>query len=120
VAFKGVEAWLFPPPALWHKGQHCSLDKARLIMQTDGNFVVYDENNHPRWAADTQGRGEYAYLQPDSNLVVYDAYDNPVGTTSGTWGHTYPNDYLLAVQSDGNVVIYDQGLNWIWDTKTAH
>ena len=36
----------------------CAQDagKACLIMQSDGNLVVYDERGAPRWASNTAGR----------------------------------------------------------------
>jgi hypothetical protein len=43
-----------------------------LFMQPDGNLVLYDAANHPRWATGTNGRAvSHAIMQPDGNLVVY-------------------------------------------------
>jgi hypothetical protein len=45
---------------------------SRAIMQTDGNFVVYDNNNHPLFATNTSGhQGAFMIMQDDGNLVVY-------------------------------------------------
>jgi GH25 family lysozyme M1 (1,4-beta-N-acetylmuramidase) len=42
------------------------------VMQTDGNFVVYDSIGTPLWNAGTQGHpGAFLALQSDANLVVY-------------------------------------------------
>lgn len=42
------------------------------IMQTDGNFVIYDSQNHPLWASGTNGKGGVSLiLQDDGNLVIY-------------------------------------------------
>ena len=119
LTFNGVTAWVFAPAVDWEKGWHCSIDKARLIMQTDGNFVVYDEDNRPRWAADTYGEGNYAIFQLDSNLVVYNRNNQAVGKRSNTCCHVDPY-FKLAIQSDGNVVIYDQNMIPQWATNTAH
>jgi hypothetical protein len=44
----------------------------RLVMQTDGNLVLYDGHMYPRWSTGTQGNpGAFAVLQDDANLVVY-------------------------------------------------
>lgn len=41
-------------------------------MQDDGNFVLYDQNNEPVWASNTDGfPGAYVSVQDDGNLVIY-------------------------------------------------
>ena len=46
-------------------------------MQTDGNFVVYDVNNEPKFATNTDGHpGDTLHLQDDGNLVLYDSSNN--------------------------------------------
>ena len=47
----------------------------KLIMQTDGNLVLYDANDHAVWASNTQNRGKAPHrlvMQSDGNLVIYD------------------------------------------------
>jgi hypothetical protein len=47
---------------------------ATLIMQSDGNLVLYNRNNRPLWATMTNGySGAYFVLQDDGNAVVYQA-----------------------------------------------
>ncbi|CAF1267683.1 unnamed protein product [Adineta steineri] len=43
------------------------------ILQTDGNFVVYDGSHSAIWATSTQEKTHYTYLvmQDDGNLVLY-------------------------------------------------
>ena len=42
-----------------------------LYMQPDGNLVLYDATNHPKWATGTNGRAaSHVIMQPDGNLVV--------------------------------------------------
>src|SRR5262249_34869381 len=61
------------------KGDWVQWNKARLVMQSDGNLVVYDEtvdpNNptgmHARWASNTVNIGARTAFQTDANLVVY-------------------------------------------------
>jgi hypothetical protein len=46
--------------------------KYTLIMQGDGNLVLYAESNTPVWATRTQDSGAVrASLQDDGNLVLY-------------------------------------------------
>jgi hypothetical protein len=54
------------------KGQKIEVaGKGYLIMQTDGNFVLYDAAKQPKWATGTSGRNVHVIMQPDGNLVVY-------------------------------------------------
>jgi hypothetical protein len=44
----------------------------KLIMQGDGNLVLYTSSNKPVWATNTGGKGaSFARMQDDGNLVVY-------------------------------------------------
>ena len=85
----------------------------RLLMQSDGNLVLYDDVDRVApWASNTGGiSAGYALLQGDGNLVVYDAQ----GT--GRWASNsvgYPNARLL-LQNDGNLVLYDAAGQAVWD-----
>ncbi|MGE7439811.1 hypothetical protein [Kitasatospora sp. NPDC001175] len=102
-------------PFTFQRGQSVTSDEALLIMQSDGNLVVYDEFNSPRWASNTVREGWTAAFQADGNFVVYTREGHPVWA-SNTWGH--PGSRLVA-QDDGNVVIYD-GSQPIWATHTNH
>jgi hypothetical protein len=113
-----------------------------LAMQTDGNLVLYGQNMAPLWDSGTQGNnGAWLNLQPDGNLVIYsktnsplwstDAIDNPVNTsyvnTTMPDGYLFPGQslytanrtYRLAMQTDGNLVLYDQNMKPLWDTGTS-
>jgi hypothetical protein len=56
-----------------------------LVMQSDGNLVVYTKNDHPTWATDTYGKGNGCRLdmQTDGHLVIYNANNRPIWA-SGT------------------------------------
>jgi len=83
-----------------------------LIMQGDGNLVVYKPGGHPIWATHTNGKGGVkAMMQGDGNFVIYTANGSPVWA-SNTAGHG--NSYVR-MQDDGNLVIY-QAI-WASDTK---
>jgi hypothetical protein len=44
----------------------------KLIMQNDGNLVLYTASNQPVWASNTAGKGtSFARMQDDGNFVVY-------------------------------------------------
>jgi hypothetical protein len=97
-------------------GQSINAKKARLRMQSDGNFVLYDENNKARWATMTFGSNYHAVFQADGNLVVYTSSNQPVWA-SQTAGH---NGAILRLQGDGNMVIYSGGSTAIWASNTQH
>ena len=66
--------------------------KAALIMQGDGNLVLYAESGAVLWASHTYGNpGAYAVLQGDGNFVVYkkDGGEGKGGAlwSTGTWGN---------------------------------
>jgi hypothetical protein len=47
---------------------------ATAWMQTDGNFVIYDQDGRPLWALGTNGcgsQGAWLRVQRDANLVLY-------------------------------------------------
>jgi hypothetical protein len=49
-----------------------------LIMQGDGNLVLYNMMGAPIWSTGTVGYpGSYFAIQNDGNLVVYDATGQP-------------------------------------------
>lgn len=101
---------------LMHTDAALTTSKARLVMQEDGNLVVYDESDKPRWASHTDGNpGAYATFQLDGNLVVYDEDNEPL-FASGTDG----KGANLVVQADGNVVIYDADDQPVWATNSNH
>ncbi|WP_237498636.1 MULTISPECIES: hypothetical protein [unclassified Streptomyces] len=96
-------------------GQSIEANRTRLRMQRDGNLVVYDENDKPRWATMTFGKNYQAVFQADGNLVVYTADSRPVWA-SKTQGH---RGAILRLQKDGNLVIYSGGAP-VWASKTQH
>jgi hypothetical protein len=89
--------------------------KYELIMQTDGNLVLYD-NGGVLWSTATTGTGAtFVIMQDDGNLVVYTAASVPEWS-SNTAGHGC--GVYLAVQTDGNVVVYTSGGTALWASGT--
>ena len=70
-----------PYTCIWASGTH---GKGRgphhLIMQRDGNLVIYDADHRPTWSTNTHGSGKSCYfrVQDDGNLVVYNYYDKAI------------------------------------------
>jgi hypothetical protein len=88
----------------------------RLEMQTDGNLVLTAKDKQALWATGTNGNpGAYVVMQrSDGNLVVYNPANAPIWA-SNTAGNP---DAGLAVQGDGNVVIYASN-RAIWASGTS-
>lgn len=85
----------------------------RLLYQTDGNLVLYDDVDRAAlWASQTSATtvGE-ALLQGDGNFVIYDG-QGVARWATGTAGHT---NVRLLVQNDGNLVLYRSDGQAIWD-----
>ncbi|MET7684029.1 protein kinase [Streptomyces sp. NPDC005423] len=100
---------------LLNAGDSLQTRRTRLLMQPDGNLVLYDENGKARWASDTSGDGLRALFQEDGNFVIYDAAAKPVWASDSA-GHP---GAVLSLLQDGNVVIR-QDSTVVWQTGTAH
>jgi len=86
----------------------------KLILQADGNLVLYNRSGHAVWDLGSTGRGAVkALMQTDGNFVLYNRQNKSVWDLH-TQGH--PGSYLL-LQSDGNIVIY-QGRSVVWQSDT--
>lgn len=87
----------------------------RLVMQTDGNLVLYRvSDGAPRWSSRTGGRGSSnAALQADGNFVIY-------AGSAATWTSNTSGKAVAAVfvQNDGNVVMYGYRGEVFWTTNT--
>ncbi|HWZ89107.1 MAG TPA: hypothetical protein VNW92_09665 [Polyangiaceae bacterium] len=95
-----------------------------LIMQTDGNLVLYEGPcngsacGKPLWASNTVGCGGCAAMQEDGNLVVYDAVGRAPGHAcwaSGTPGNA---GAALMLQNDGTLRI-SKGATPVWSSGTC-
>ena len=83
----------------------------KLLMQEDGNLVLYGPRNHRLWSSNTQDKPvEICIMQGDGNLVLY-LYDGQPVWFSNTGNR--PGSYLV-LQNDGNLVIYQP----VWSSST--
>ncbi|MGF1426309.1 ricin-type beta-trefoil lectin domain protein [Kitasatospora sp. LaBMicrA B282] len=102
-------------PGTLASGQEIDSATSRLVMQPDGNLVLYpdDEPNHALWASGTFNHpGATATLQSDGNFVVYDTNHTALWS-SQTFGTTH-----LRVQDDRNMVVYDTTNKPLWTSNT--
>ena len=113
-----------PGPDTLRDGQRLNIDEKitssdgnfYLLMQRDGNLVLYDKGNQAYWATDTVGsNASFAAMQSDGNFVLYTNDGRPVWA-SNTDGHH--NSYII-IQNDRNLVIYQDNNNPIWASNTA-
>ncbi|MER6567729.1 N-acetylmuramoyl-L-alanine amidase [Streptomyces sp. NPDC001093] len=99
----GQKLW----PGWWTQAQY-----TRLVMQPNGNLVIYrNSDGKAIWSSATSGHSSaYAYMQSDGNLVVYKSGGGPSSGgalwSTGTWGHS--GSYAV-MQNDGNFVVYKNG-----------
>lgn len=91
-------------------------ERFQLIMQGDGNLVLYANSGAAIWSSGTAGKGAVRLImQYDGNLVLYRANWTPVWT-SNTSGR---GPSMLIPQTDGNLVLYTEGWKPTWNTKTG-
>ncbi len=87
-----------------------------LVMQTDGNLVLYRQGGQALWATGTSGqKGLTFVMQTDGNAVLYSNAGCPLwdSATSGNAGA------FLALQDDGNLVVYGASGKALWASNTV-
>jgi hypothetical protein len=106
------------PGEVLYPGQsiHSSNGNYTLILQPDGNLVLYSASGVALWSSKTDGRPvAVTTMQADGNLVLYES--GPKGDLA-THTSQNPRSHLI-VQDDGNVVIYRADGSAIWATNTV-
>ncbi|MFE4973377.1 hypothetical protein ACFRAR_14845 [Kitasatospora sp. NPDC056651] len=100
------EAWMNEPGILY-KNQWLTAGDTQLVMQGDGNLVLYVTGSNgvttAPWATRTIGCGDRAIMQGDGNFVVYGA-GNKVCWTNNVF-KTGPGVASLRVHSGGGLHI---------------
>lgn len=70
---------------LWHS-RTAGMRTGFVIMQGDGNVVVYDTDRNARWSSGTQGNvNSWLQVQNDGNVVIYNSNNVPLWDTE-TYG----------------------------------
>ena len=96
-------------------GESLTAPGYRLIMQTDGNLVMYADGGRVRWHSWSFGNpGARAVMQTDGNLVVYATSGYPLWH-SHSWGNPQAR---LVLQGDGNLVVYRADSVPLWHIGT--
>lgn len=102
-----------------YTGQSIVNGEFTLVMQGDGNFVLY-AGSTAKWQSGTYGNpNAWVVMQGDGNLVVYSPgpYNVHALWQSGTYNNA---DARLAIQGDGNAVIYNSGWSRaLWASGTS-
>ncbi|GHJ42946.1 hypothetical protein Cs7R123_02880 [Catellatospora sp. TT07R-123] len=110
-AHAGPESYRLDPGETLGAGQRLVSADGQyvLVMQTDGNLVMYAPGSLALWATGTNRPGSIVQMQTDGNLVVY-APGHVAVWASGTSGALHAE-----MQTDGNIVIYnnaDHAARW--------
>jgi surface antigen len=91
-----------------------------LMMQSDGNLVLYAPGMSARWSTGTSGHpGAWAQFNPDGNFVVYGPGAVPLWSTMGSGGGLQGGQFLQ-VQDDGNLVQYTANIGVAWTSNTQY
>ena len=88
----------------------------KLVMQTDGNLVLYTPTGRVLWSSGTYGQPVSALVMQaeDGNLVIYSTSWTPLWASNSGYN---PGAYL-DLQDDGNAVIYRTNGTDAWSTGT--
>ena len=94
---------------------HAPTRPVTLVMQADGDLVLFKSGAERLWSSGTAGSGAtHADMKPGGNLVL-------VGHRKTVWrsetsGH---RGARLVVQDNGNLVIYGPDNAALWESGTA-
>lgn len=100
------------------RGEVCQIGDAKLIMQNDGNLVLYNPGRVAFASGTTEGGPQpaawNAMFQTDGNFVVRNYNPKTPRWASNTWSTCGGSAACeLVIQGDGNVVIYN-GDQAVW------
>jgi hypothetical protein len=74
--------YLSPGDRVYSSGKPQGGYYAYLAYQTDGNLVIYDSGNRPKWNSGTVGKRAWrAVIEPGANLVIYSEPGNKIWET---------------------------------------
>ncbi|KAL9641823.1 hypothetical protein ABK040_011808 [Willaertia magna] len=100
--------------------------KYRAVMQSDGNFICYDNsNNKSFWESGTSGKGQkpHKLVIEEGHLIIYDSFQTVIWQSSlciiKSAIDKPKGPFRLVMQDDRNLVLFDDGSNKsIWSSKT--
>jgi hypothetical protein len=92
-----------------------------LVIQSDGNLVIYNGGN-AEWASNTDAFGPASFLfGTDGNLGVYMGFGHFANPDRVFQTYTYGlSNPFLAMQDDGNLVVYSEQGAPVWSSKNPH
>lgn len=96
----------------------------QLVMQTDGNLVIYNKAGSAVWSTLTGGTAaHYAYFQADGNLVLYDN-TGVGGTGNAVWfsnngQYSGANATFWRLENTGELRLYNSGGSFVWRSHTG-
>ncbi len=102
-----VTGSLGPGRIVWSPNHACL-----LVMQNDGNLVVYSADGRVLWSSWTFSPGSSLVVQADGNVVLYSAHGYAVWATM-----TSGSGVVLRLQDDGNLVLYSRTGVALWDSQ---
>ncbi|WP_208123308.1 hypothetical protein, partial [Facilibium subflavum] len=97
-------------------GESWQTDRLKLVMQHDGNLVLYDLLQNPLWSSHTNGSKAVKAIVQNNGLVLYDASQKVIWS-SGT-KHKSDKANELRLQKDRNLVLYSDDSKPVWSTHT--
>jgi len=112
--YKGSDTLTVGPSLTDHQFLRSSDGRYFVLMQPDGNLVLYGPGYHVLWHSHTGGHpGAYLVVQGDGNVVIYASN----GTTA-LWNTGLRGAQTLTIQSDGNLVARNGSGAAVWATYT--
>ncbi|WP_245886445.1 S8 family serine peptidase [Umezawaea tangerina] len=116
--FSGIVVAPVPAQDLLLNGETLQANQTRtsanggyvLVMQGDGNLVLYTSNGVAQWATNSTTTGAVAASLRNGNLVL----TNAAGTVVWSSGTQETTADRLVVQNDGNLVLYGPNGKVFW------
>ncbi|WP_208123333.1 hypothetical protein, partial [Facilibium subflavum] len=96
-------------------GESWQTDRLKLVMQHDGNLVLYDLLQNALWSSHTKDSTAIKAIVQHNGLVLYDASLKAIWS-SGTTSPDKAN--ILKLQKDRNLVLYSDDSKSVWSTHT--
>lgn len=89
-----------------------------LVMNDDGNLIIYDKNGNFKWSSESGGKGTGPYklmMKTNGQLVIYDSKDVIIWETQKN--NIGKGPYTLTVKDDKNVVISSPYNQRVWSSR---